>query len=74
MRAVAIGVVLVALFSFFFVYPGHDPKPNHVPLGLVGPGAERTGAALERDGRFEPRYYEDAGEARDAILDREVYG
>jgi hypothetical protein len=68
------GVVLVALFSFFFVYPGHDPKPNHVPLGLVGPGAERTAASLERGGRFEPRLYDDAADAREAILDREVYG
>jgi hypothetical protein len=74
LRALAIGVVLVALFSFFFVFPGHDPKPNHVPLGLVGPGAEGTASALERDGRFEPRRYPDAAAAREAILDREVYG
>jgi hypothetical protein len=66
--------VLVALFSFFFVFPGHDPKPNHVPLGLAGPGAERTAAALERDGRFEPERFEDEDAAREAILDREVYG
>ena len=66
--------MLVALFSFFFVFPGHDPEPNHVPLGLVGPGAGRTAAALERDGRIEPRRYEDAAAAREAILDREVYG
>jgi hypothetical protein len=73
-RATAIGVVLIALFSFFFVYPGHDPEPNGVPLGLVGPAAERTAAALERDGRFEPTRYEDADAAREAIEDREVYG
>ena len=66
--------MLVALFSFFFVFPGHDPEPNHVPLGLVGPGAERTAAALERDGAFDPRRYAGAGEAREAIRDREVYG
>jgi hypothetical protein len=74
LRAAIGGVVLVALFSFFFVYPGHDPEPNGVPLGLVGPGAERTGAELERDGRFEPKRYDDAEAARAAILDREVYG
>jgi hypothetical protein len=68
------GVVLVALFVFFFVYPGHDPEPNGVPLGLVGPAAERTAAALERDGRFEPKRYDDAAAARAAIEDREVYG
>jgi hypothetical protein len=73
-RALATGVVLVALFSFFFVFPGHDPEPNHVPLGLVGPSADRTATALERDGRFEPHRYADAGAAREAILDREVYG
>ena len=73
-RPAAIGVVLVALFSFFFVFPGHDPEPDGVPLGLVGPGAERTAAALERGGAFEPRRYGSAGEAREAILDREVYG
>jgi hypothetical protein len=56
------------------VFPGHDPEPNHVPLGLVGPGTERTAAALERGGRFEPKRYEDEERAREAILDREVYG
>ena len=68
------GVVLVALFSFFFVYPGHDPEPNGVPLGLVGPAAERTAAELERDDRFDPKRYSDAAAARAAIEDREVYG
>lgn len=68
------GVALVALFAFFFVYPGHDPEPNAVPLGLVGPAAGETAQALERDGRFEPKRYEDAEAARRAILDREVYG
>jgi hypothetical protein len=70
----ATAVALVALFSFFFVYPGHHPKPNHLPLGLAGPAAERTAAQLERDGRFEPRRYEDEAAARAAVLDRQVYG
>ncbi len=74
LRVAAGAVALVALFSFFFVYPGHDPKPNGVPLGLVGPGADQTGAQLERDGRFEPRRYGDEAAARAAIRDREVYG
>ena len=67
-------MVLVALFAFFFVQPGHDPEPDGVPLGLVGPAAERTAKLLERDGRFDPRRYDDAEAARAAIEDREVYG
>ena len=74
LRAAAGAVALVALFSFFFVYPGHDPQPNGVPLALVGPAAERTGAQLERDGRFEAKRYDDEAAARAAILDREAYG
>ena len=74
MRLAFGAVALVALFAFFFVYPGHDPEPNGVPLGLVGPGAERTGAELERNGRFEAKRYDDEGAARAAILDREAYG
>ena len=74
LRAALGGVVLVALFSFFFVYPGHDPKPDDVPLGLVGPGAEQAAAALEREDRFEPKRYDGEPAARAAILDREAYG
>ena len=73
-RAVVIGVVLVALFAFFFVYPGHDPKPNHLPIGVSGTAADRVAAELQRGGRFEVKRFSDAQAARRAILDREVYG
>ncbi len=76
LRAVVIAVALLATFIFFFVYPGHDPKPNHMPVGIVAPperGAAVT-AQLERDGRFDVHGYVNESSARTAILDREVYG
>jgi hypothetical protein len=66
-RAVAIGIVLVALFSFFFVYPGHDPEPNDLPVAVVG------GEAPTPEGVDVVRA-DDTAEAREMILDREVYG
>jgi hypothetical protein len=68
LRAVVIAVALLATFIFFFVFPGHDPEPNHLPVGVV------AGAALEPGDRFEVHRYASEGEARTAILDREVYG
>jgi hypothetical protein len=38
-RAVVVGVVLIGLFVFFFVTPAHDPKPNGLPVVVVGPPA-----------------------------------
>jgi hypothetical protein len=73
-RAVVVGVVLVALFSFFFVFPGHEPEPNHVPIAVVGPGGDGLARELERDGRFNVRRLPDAEAARRAIREREVYG
>jgi hypothetical protein len=67
-RPVAIGVALVALFTFFFVYPGHDPEPNDLPVGIVGIEVEGV------PGGFELREYPTPGAAADAVLDREVYG
>lgn len=67
-KPIAIGVVLVSLFSFFFVYPGHDPKPNDLPVGVVGVPAGAIGEGLD------VRSYETLGGAREAILDREIYG
>lgn len=65
-RPVAIGVVTVALYAFFFLYPAHDPEPNGLPIGAVG-------IDLQADD-FEVRAYETPEEAREAVLDREVYG
>jgi hypothetical protein len=67
---------LVALFVFFFVVPGHDPKPNQLPIGLVGPEGPVAplAAGLARGGDFDVKRYPGAREARLAILEREVYG
>jgi hypothetical protein len=73
-RAVLVGVVLVGLFSFFFVFPGHDPKPNHVPVGVTGPGAEQVAAGLGQGDRFEVRRLRDPAAARREVLDRDIYG
>ena len=77
LRAVVIGVVLIATFVFFFVYPGHDPEPNHLPVGLVIEAGESGVANVTVDGSrggFDIRRYADAAAAREAILDREIYG
>jgi hypothetical protein len=75
-RAIVAGVVLVALYTFFFVFPGHEPKPNGLPVGVVGPApaVERADAGLERGGAFDVRRFGDVDAARAAILDREIYG
>jgi hypothetical protein len=75
-RVVLIGVALVATFIFFFVYPSHDPKPNHLPVGAVGPPEQLAGAiaALERDGELDVRRFDREAAARSAILERDVYG
>jgi hypothetical protein len=41
-RAVLIGTVLVATFTFFFVFPAHDPAPNHLPIGVAGAARAAT--------------------------------
>jgi hypothetical protein len=76
---VAIGVVLVTLFTFFFVYPAHDPAPNGLPLGVVGSGPAVDGLELELEqvvgggGAFDVKTVGNEAAARDAILDREIY-
>jgi hypothetical protein len=76
LRAVVAGVVLVTLYTFFFVFPGHEPKPNGLPVGVVGPApaVKRAEAGLERGRAFDVRAFGDLDAARAAILDREVYG
>jgi hypothetical protein len=77
-RSVAIGVVLVTLFTFFFVYPAHDPAPNELPLAVVGRGPAIDGLEFELEqvdggGAFDVKNVGDEAAARDAILDREIY-
>ena len=70
-RPLAIGVVLVALFAFFFVYPGHDPKPHDLPVVLVGDNPQ-VAAILDKQG-FEVDTVKSIEDAREAILDRDAY-
>lgn len=76
LRALVVGVVLVAAFAFFFVYPGHDPRPNGVPVTIAAaePIAGLLTDALEADGAFDVTMVDDDQAARDAILDRDAYG
>jgi hypothetical protein len=68
LRPVLIGVVLVTLFAFFFVYPTHDPEPNGLPVAVV------DGVDIQLGDGFEVVRVDDEAEAREAILDREAYG
>jgi hypothetical protein len=72
-RMVVIAVLLQAMFVFFFVFPGHDPKPNGVPVGVVGAPPAAQAFAGRLDGFDVTRYASEAG-ARQAIEDRDIYG
>jgi hypothetical protein len=76
MRAVMMAVVLQTLFVFFFVFPGHEPKPNDLPIAVVGPApaAAGFGAALQQRGDFDVRTAATPAAARRLIEDRDVYG
>lgn len=74
-RAVAVGVLLIGLFVFFFVTPAHDPQPNGLPVAVVGPPQATQAIA----GRLEARDFDvtrlpGAAAARRQIEDRKVYG
>jgi hypothetical protein len=74
-RAAAVGVVLIGLFVFFFITPAHDPKPNGLPIAVVGqpPSVDPLGSDLEsRD--FDVKRVATAAEAEQRIEDRDVYG
>jgi hypothetical protein len=64
LRAVLTGLVLMSLFAFFFVYPGHDPKPNDLPVAADIP--------LQIEG-VDVKPVQTAEQGRQMILDREVY-
>jgi hypothetical protein len=68
LRPVLIGTLLVTLFAFFFVYPTHDPEPNGLPVAVA------DGVDVQLGDGFEVVRVDDEVEAREAILDREVYG
>ena len=76
-RAIAAGVFIQLLFAFFFIFPGHDPAPNGLPIGVIAEAgaAEALAAELEaQDDGLDVRTFTDAETARDAIADREIYG
>lgn len=69
-RPVAIGIVLVTLFSFFMVFPTHDPKPRGLPVGIVGDASEPPAPP---GGSFDVRRFRQEEDAVQAIRDREIY-
>jgi hypothetical protein len=74
-RAVLVGVVLIGLFVFFFVTPAHDPKPNGLPVVVVGPPPATDPLARRLEGRdFDVERAESAEAARGKIEDRDAYG
>jgi hypothetical protein len=66
-RAVGIAVVLQLVYVTLFVLPGHDPRPNGLPVATVSESARSAQG-------FEVVRVADEAAARQAILDREVYG
>ena len=78
LRTLLIALALMTAFVFFFVFPAHDPKPNELPIGVVGPpaGVERFTTELEAriDGSFDIRTVASPVEAKRQIEDRETYG
>lgn len=76
-RALIAGTLLVSAFVFFFLFPGHEPKPRGIEIAVAGPKpeADRLAADIERraDG-FEVETLADGAAAGRAIRDREIYG
>jgi hypothetical protein len=76
-RLVVISIAIQAMFVFFFVFPGHDPKPNGLPAGAVGPGPAVDALARQlarRPGGIDAKRYATVADARRAIRRRDVYG
>lgn len=70
-----IGVVLIALFVYFFVTPVHAPKPNDLPVVVVGPAGAAGALATRLEAQnFKVLRRPDASAARRAIDDRDAYG
>lgn len=74
-RAVIAVVLLQVVFVLAFVVPGHNPKPNQLPVGLVGAGPPAAALQTRLDGQdFDVRRFATTQAALRAIDDREVYG
>ncbi len=63
LRAIVLGVLLPIVFVAAFVYPGHDPRPNGLPVAVAQdrPLPDGVDAVVTDD-------------PRRAVLDREAYG
>jgi len=79
-RFVRIAAAVIALqvaYVFFFVFPGHEPKPNGLKVGVVGSETE-AGEAHKQIQSVLPGATEvrlgSLPQARQAIKDRDVYG
>lgn len=70
-------LVIGSLFVSVFLAAFHAPQPHHLPVAVVGTGAEadRIADGLERGmpGGFEVRGYPDEDSARQAVQERTVY-
>ncbi|WP_426362719.1 ABC transporter permease [Streptomyces sp. E-08] len=79
-RALAVLVlipVVAALVLAVFAWPAARIAPRDLPIGVAGPATAADGVERElgrHDGAFEVHRYADAGAARAAIEDRDVYG
>ncbi len=62
--------VLIALVLAAFLWPSARLEPRGLPIGVVG----AVPAALDRGDRFDVHAYGSPAEARDAVMEREVYG
>jgi hypothetical protein len=75
---VAVVVVTVqVLFVFCLAYPPLHAEPHGVPIGLAGPPravAQASAPLRGQSGAFDVHRYPDVNAAREAILDREIYG
>ncbi|GGR12486.1 hypothetical protein [Deinococcus ruber] len=70
--------LIISLLLVVFVWPAVHTAPNHLPLALVAPPAvaQQIRQRLEtaRPGAFDLTGYDTEVQARQAILQREVYG
>jgi hypothetical protein len=73
-RAVAGLLVMQCVFVFAFVYPGYEPKPHHLPVGVVAPTAAVNSIAAQTGSGFALIRYPTQQAARAAIDNRHIYG
>ena len=75
--AILLVPLAVAIVLALFMWPSSNVEPRDLPVAVAGAPAATNAIAerLEsRDGAFDVHRYRDEHEARDAILDRDVYG